>query len=326
MMGELERTDLELLSHLLKARGRAVEIVFFLHKHHTSPRQIDRSVDNLVRHGCRIERDMREVRMVESGLGVWSDYLKHALPAKPARAVEVYQSTTSTQDLAKSRAKTPLVVLADQQTGGRGRLGRRWHAPAGTGVLLSMTHTPAASESGSIDRASFLTAVAVAQAIERLTGRGLIQIKWPNDLTVGRRKLAGILVEAVNHGLKSPTTLVIGVGINVDLTREHLADMPAELRPIVTSFAMQGWQADRLLVAEHVITQIERNLQDPDVPLLVDEWRVRNLFRDQSIRLACEGRSVTGTVIDLDPDAGLIVRRDSGEIVHLPAATTTVLT
>jgi biotin-(acetyl-CoA carboxylase) ligase len=58
---------------------------------------------------------------------------------------------------------------------------------------------------------------------------------------------------------------------------------------------------------------------------LVDAWRVRNLFRDQSIRLACEGRTITGSVIDLDPDDGLIVRRDSGEIVHVPAATTTVL-
>lgn len=324
MTSDLKRAELDLLGHLLRAHGRPVEFDFFIHEYSTTPKQINRCIDQLIRHGCRIERDIQSAWLIESGLGVWADYLQHALPSKPQHDIEVYTKTASTQDIAKSRADKPLLVLADEQTGGRGRLGRRWLAPPGTGLLFSMTHTPPPDAPDTIDRASFLTAVAVAQAIEHVTGHGLIQIKWPNDLTIGRRKLAGILVETVSQGPKSPPSLVIGVGINVGLTREHIRTMPQELRPLITSFACEGWQADRLLVAEHVIAQIDRNLREPNIRVLVDEWRVRNLFRDQPIKLANGGQTITGTVIDLDPDAGLIVRRDSGEIVHLPAATTTV--
>lgn len=323
MTGDLGRAELETLGHLLRACGRPVELDFLIHEYRTTAKQINHSIDQLIRHGCRIERDMQSAWLIGSGLGVWSDYLKYALADSPPRDIEVYQKTASTQDLAKARADKPLLVLADEQTGGRGRLGRPWLAPPGTGLLFSMTHTPDAPNT--IDRVAFLTAVAVAQAIEHVTGHGLIQIKWPNDLTVGRRKLAGILVETVSRGPKSPPSLVIGVGINVGLTREHINTMPPELRQSVTSFACEGWQADRLLVAEHVISRIDHNLRERNIPALVDEWRVRNLFRDQSIRLANAGHTITGTVMDLDPDDGLIVRRDSGEIVHLPAATTTVL-
>lgn len=325
MTGDLERADLELLGHLLRACGRPVELDYFIHEHRATPERINRSVEQLIRHGCRIERDMKSITLIESGLGAWSDYLQHALPDESLREIKVYQTTTSTQDLAKLRASKPLVVLANEQTGGRGRLGRRWLAPPGTGLLFSLTHTPPPDAPNTIDRVAFLTAVAVARAIEHVTGHGLIQIKWPNDLTVGRRKLAGILVETVSRGPNLPPSLVIGVGINVGLTPEHISTMPEELRHIVTSFACEGWQADRLHVAEHVIARIEQNLRDPNVPVLVDEWRVRNLFRDQSIKLANGGQTITGTVMDLDPDDGLIVRRDSGEIIHLPAATTTVL-
>lgn len=328
MSGDLGRAELETLRHLLRAHGRPVGFDFFAHEYRASPGQINRGIDQLIRHGCRIERDMQSAWLIDSGLGVWSDYLKHALPDVHPREIEVYQTTTSTQDLAKLRANKPLVILANEQTGGRGRLGRRWLAPPGAGLLFSMTHTPSADQpggAGTIDRVAFLTAVAVAQAIERVTGHGPIQIKWPNDLTVGRRKLAGILVETVSQGPRSPASLVIGVGINVGLTREHIHTMPEELRPLITSFACQGWHADRLHVAENVIAQIDRNLRDPNIPVLVDQWRARNLFRDQPIKLANAGRTITGTVMDLDPDDGLIVRRDSGEIVHLPAATTTVL-
>jgi BirA family biotin operon repressor/biotin-[acetyl-CoA-carboxylase] ligase len=325
MTGDLARAELETLGHLLSACGRPVELDFLIDEYRTTPKQINHCIDQLIRHGCRIERDMQSAWLIGSGLGVWSDYLNHALTDSPPRDIEVYQKTASTQDIAKSRAGKPLIVLADEQTGGRGRLGRRWLAPPGTGLLFSMTHTPPLDAPDTIDRVAFLTAVAVAQAIEHVTGHGLIQIKWPNDLTVGRRKLAGILVETVSQGPKSPPSLVIGVGINVGLTREHIHTMPPELQPSVTSFACEGWPADRLYLAEHVIARIDRNLGERNIPALVDEWRVRNLFRDQSIRLANAGRTITGTVMDLDPDDGLIVRRDSGEIVHLPAATTTVL-
>ncbi len=287
--------------------------------------QIATSLHNLTKYGCEIERDANSAELIRSGLGVWADYLQSTLITKQPYTIEVYNSTNSTQDLVKSRANEHLLIFADEQTAGRGRLGRSWIAPPGTGLLFSMTHSLSPDRPDSIDRISFLAAVAVAQAIERITEHDLIQIRWPNDIYVDHRKLAGILVETVQPKGSSATVAIIGIGINVDLTKTQLSEMSQELRSLVTSFEIEGWRADRLYIAEQVISQIEHHLRVPNIPLLVDEWRVRNLHREQTLKLKSNGQTITGTVIDLDPDHGLIVRRDTGEIVHLPAATTSVL-
>lgn len=325
MTAGLKPADLDTLGVLLRSNGQPVDLGFFMNEFGAAPRDVDRSVGRLIHHGCTIERDIHAVRLRETGLGVWKDYLQHALPEQSRRSVEVYQTTGSTQDLVKARAGRPLMILADEQTAGRGRLGRRWLAPRGAGLLFSMTHKLPPDQIDSIDRVSFLTAVALAQAIERITGHGPVQIRWPNDIYVDHRKLAGILVETVQPADAANATAVIGIGINVGLTHDHLAELPAELRSRVTSFAMLGWPVDRLHLAEQVIAQIDRNLHARDVPLLVDEWRIRNLHRAQTLQVKANGQTITGTVIDLDPDHGLMVRRDTGEIVHLPAATTSVL-
>ncbi len=325
MTVDLKSADLDILSTLLNANGQPVRLDFFLQEFRVTQKSVDRSIEELIRHGCAIERDMHTIHLIQAGLGVWTDYLQHVLPEQSQRSVEVYQTTASTQDLVKAQADKSVVIFADEQTAGRGRLGRQWLAPKGVGLLFSMTHILPTDQLGSIDRVSFLTAVALAQAIESITGHGPIQIRWPNDIYVDHRKLAGILVEIVQPAGSASATAVIGIGINVGLTEDHLAEMPAELRSRVTSFAMLGWSVDRLLIAEKVIAQIDRNLHAQDASRLVDEWRVRNLHREQTLKLKSNGQTITGTVIDLDPDHGLIVRRDTGEIVHLPAATTTIL-
>jgi BirA family biotin operon repressor/biotin-[acetyl-CoA-carboxylase] ligase len=325
MTADLKPAELSTLGTLLSFKCQPVEYGYFMQEFGATQKHIDQSVARLIQHGCEIEQDMHSVRLIHTGLGVWTDYIQHALPKISQRCVEVYQTTGSTQDLVKAKAGKSAVIFADEQTAGRGRLGRQWIAPGGTGLLFSMTHTLPQDRPESIDRLSFLTAVALAQAIERITGHCPVQIRWPNDIYVNHRKLAGILVETVHPSGSANATAVIGIGINVGLTQEHLADVPAELRTRVTSFAMLGWPIDRLHIAERVIAQIDRNLHAQDVSLLVDEWRVRNLHQARTLRLKADGQTISGTVIDLDPDHGLIVRRDTGEIVHLPAATTSVL-
>ncbi len=325
MTADLRPADLDTLGALLRSTGQPVELGYFMQEYGATPSGVDRSVAVLIRHGCVIERGMHAVRLIQTGLGVWTDYLQHTLPKQSQRCVEVYQATASTQDLVKTRADESVVIFADEQAAGRGRLGRQWLAPRGAGLLFSMTHKLPAGRPDSIDRVSFLTAVAIAQAIESITDQGPVQIRWPNDLYMGNRKLAGILVETVQPAGSSTATAVIGIGINVGLTPKQIAEMPTELRSRVTSFAALGWSVDRLLIAKKVIAQIDRNLHARDVTPFVDQWRARNLHRAQTIKVKAAGKIISGTVIDLDPDHGLIVRRDTGEIVHLPAATTTVL-
>jgi len=249
-------------------------------------------------------------------LSDWADYLEAQLGG--TRRVEVYRRTASTQDLAKARATQPLLIVADHQTAGRGRLGRSWEAPPGCAALLSLTHRLNPSR-GTLDRVSFLSALGVARAVERLAGGLRVGIKWPNDLMIQSRKLAGILVETVGHHA------VIGVGINVWLRREDLDAMPDELRDRVTSLAMLGHHVARVAVIAEAVKQIDACLSAEDVRPLVAEWRDRSVLSHQRLTLRSGGQPITGSVVDLDPEAGLIVRRDSGELVTLPAATTTVV-
>jgi len=251
----------------------------------------------------------------------------------------VYESTTSTQDLARKRFESMgaesdgSVIIAGNQTSGRGRLGRSWTAPPGTGVLFSLIHAPeGAAHSGTlnVDRLVLVTAVAVAQGIDNACGPDPlnITIKWPNDLMVGNKKIGGILVETVSTQSSGGTAraAIIGVGVNVGFKAEHLSTVPADVADRVTSLALHHRSIDRLDVLDRIIEQMEKALYQTDLNVLLEQWRRRSTMLGIHTRLLSEGREISGQVIDIDPLEGLIVRTSSGEIVHLRAATTSVIT
>jgi BirA family biotin operon repressor/biotin-[acetyl-CoA-carboxylase] ligase len=317
-------SELVLLGALLRSPA-GVDLGFLRWEYRFSADDVAQIVARLRTQGCDIvPAGPSSYRLRHSGLEVWQEYLACALGEEGIkRKVIVYRQTPSTQDIARQQTETPVAVLADHQTAGRGRLGRRWLAPPGTSILLSMTHLCSADDD-SPDCVQCIAAVAVAQALERLTGRNLIQIKWPNDLVVAGRKLAGILVETFDTGARGRMA-VIGVGINIAPPPPDSAALPAELRSRIVCLRDLGCQADRLHVAAQVIIQVDRLLASPQRSLLLDEWRCRNLMRDQRVVFQSDGRRIAGEVVDLDYRDGLIVRTDEGELVHLHAATTTVL-
>jgi BirA family biotin operon repressor/biotin-[acetyl-CoA-carboxylase] ligase len=312
----LTQDDLQVLNALLRSPA-GVDLEF---------PQARRNVLLLQTRGCDIVASgPRSYRLLRTGLEVWQDYLAYALAQEGLpRKVLVYRQTPSTQDIARQQPDAPVAVLADHQTAGRGRLGRPWLAPPATSVLLSMTHPCPTPAEDSIDWVQCVAAVAIAQALERLSGRSLIQIKWPNDLIVDGRKLAGILVETTDTGARGRMA-VIGVGINVAPPPPDSTAVPPDLRPRMIHLHDLGCQADRLHVAERVIVHLDQLLRAPHRKLLLDEWRCRNLMGDQRAVFQCDGRRIAGQVVDLDHREGLIVRTDWGELVHLHAATTTVL-
>jgi len=312
-MHSLVEADLQILDSLLQGKGDAFDF---------EPSVVAESVQRLNRQGCQIiQHPNATYQLIECALEVWSDYLTARLCCKPRRTVEVYRQTASTQDIAKHRAQEHLAILADEQTAGRGRLGRTWTAPSGAAVLMSLTFALDGKQHRSLDRLALVAAVAVAQAIEQLTGHPLVHVKWPNDLIVNGRKIAGILIETTS----SHNAAIIGIGINVALTREQLAALPVDIRDKTTSFVLCGWQEHRLRVAAVVIDAIDQLMANPHPRDMVDQWRRRSVLHDGEVCFCTDGHQIIGTAIDLDPDDGLIVRRTTGELIHLHAATTTIV-
>ncbi|MCW2745370.1 MAG: ligase [Mycobacterium sp.] len=252
-----------------------------------------------------------------------ADALRAAVtaPGSRWREVVVLDRTSSTNTVAaeRSRAGAPegLVVLAEEQTAGRGRLDRRWTSPPGSGVTLSVLLRPApellARRGGWLP---LLAGLAVAAAARRCGVDAAL--KWPNDVLVGDRKLAGVLAEVVDGAV------VVGIGLNVTTTPEELpADRPA------TSLLLAGASTtDRLTVTTVLLGELadaygqwERR---PDE--LAERYQAgcTTLGRPVSISLP-GGTTVTGTAERIDEAGRLVIDGTAyaaGDVVHLRPADT----
>lgn len=233
-----------------------------------------------------------------------------------ARRVLYFETTGSTNDVAASLAadgtEEGTVIIADAQTAGRGRRGRTWFSPPGAGLYVSVILAP--SRSSAAERAvSLLTiaaGVALAEAVEHVSGLAP-SIKWPNDLIVERRKLAGILAEGVAQpaatGLRA---VVLGYGINVGA-----AAFPPDLADRVTSLDTElGRSVDRaMLCAESLATLTERyhDLIAGRFDAILDAWRAR-AYGSRGARVEWDTVSGvrTGVTEGIDDMGALLVRID----------------
>lgn len=332
MTGEDSSIDPRLLDLLLRARS-PVPIARLCKCGNLSNARLSDELERLRDAGCRVEVDPTgHARLLHSGLGVWVDYLRWRGAGRST--VEVYRRTTSTQDVARRliadhrRGAHGALVVADEQTAGRGRMGRHWRAPPGAAALLSyvwMTNT--GREGVTTDRLLFAVAVAVCEALDAVSDSNLrdVRIRWPNDVLIEGRKVAGILVESLSIGVNDSSAAVIGIGVNVGLTQEQTRDRMADLTDI-TSLAMCGIGADRLLVVAEIVSHMERALNESDAATLLERWRRRSTVIDRHVTIAHNGKTTRGQVIDLHPHEGLIVRTNEGQLVHFPAETSTIMT
>lgn len=324
-----------LLDKLLRSPGQPVTIHALSQATGLSIPAVHEELTRLNAAGCELESHPHQgVTLHRTGAGSWTDYLQWRLG--PHRPIVVFSRTASTQDAAKRQlgfhgpAAHSCAVIADEQYAGRGRLGRTWAAPPGSAVTMSLVHVAATSNTGqpsplSVDHLIFATAVAVAQGIEAAVDHKLeTRIKWPNDILIDGQKIAGILVETVTLTGGRPAA-VIGVGINVGSTPD-LSVIDTHRGPrTATSLFDQGQRVDRLRVMGEVLTAMDHALTLEDPSPLVEQWRHRSVLQAQSISFQTPEGIVTGRVMDIDPHEGLIVRSDSGAILHLPAATTSVM-
>jgi len=231
------------------------------------------------------------------------------------RDVTVVPQTGSTNadllEQARAGAAEGLVLVAEEQTAGRGRLGRTWSAPPRAALTFSVLLRPAGVPPSQLGWLPLLTGVAVAAAVRGQAGVPA-SLKWPNDVLVGERKLAGILAEA--HG----DAVVVGVGLNVTLSQDEL---PV---PTATSlFIEDAKSADRAELLAAILTGLARRYQDwragPDDAGLRQDYLRWCATIGREVRVELPGGAVlTGTAEDVD-DAGRLVVRAPGNLVAVGA-------
>jgi BirA family transcriptional regulator, biotin operon repressor / biotin---[acetyl-CoA-carboxylase] ligase len=243
-------------------------------------------------------------------------------PRWVGRRVAVWNRVSSTNDVAsraaRSRTNDGLVVLAEDQTSGRGRRGRSWVAPARTSVLMSVLLFPP-EPLASPAWLTALGAVAAAEVVEAWTGR-CATIKWPNDVRVAGCKIAGVLVE---RGLGA----VIGIGLNVN---NNADDFPPALRGQCTSLRLlTGEPADRSEVARALVARLD-DLYDRGRTLgpgaLGTLWRTRFEPLGRLVRVQTASETLTGHLLDADLLDGLTLASTDGPPGRIPALDVVALT
>ena len=222
------------------------------------------------------------------------------------RRIICLATTASTMDVARDEAVASAphgaVVIAEAQTAGRGRFGRRWVSPAGKNLYLTVILRP---DAGRLRALSMIVPLAVCRAVEALTTLRPV-IKWPNDVLLGQRKLAGVLIEGESSGAEVMYALA-GIGLNVN----DPIDDP-EIASIATSLSRElGEETSRETVLAALLNEIE-DAYDAPPDDVYSGWRSRIATLGQSVRLTFRDDVHEGVAEDVDTEGSLILRLADG--------------
>ena len=217
------------------------------------------------------------------------------------------------KELAGKGAPEGTVVVAEEQTGGRGRLGRGWDSPAGKGILLSILFRPPLAPSQT-PLFTLLAAGAVAGVIKAHLPALKPGIKWPNDLLLGQRKVCGILTE-----MKAESDLlhylITGIGLNVNCQEK---DFPPELQQSATSLYLQNNKiaVSRQKLAAGILQEIDRLYRvflDGGTDQIINTWKKYNITLGNRVAVRTLQGVFAGRAADLDSDGALLVEDKNGK-------------
>lgn len=289
-------------------------------------RERGQTIETSPAHGVRLVSPVRlDANLIERGLGT----------RVVGRSVICFPAVDSTNDVAFEASREGesggLVVLTEHQRRGRGRLGRRWQSPPGANVLMSVLLVDAALPQEAVTVASGL---AVAQGVEDACGLPC-QLKWPNDVCIDGRKIAGVLVEVRTRSAAASLEIrrahgagrrcvIVGIGINA-----NASPPPGEVeRPATDLAAHTHAPVERIEVVRAVLRRLDHWVEEVGrgrMEELHTEWVRRCGMLNQRLTVLSAGRKYVGQVLDVDPLRGLVLRGDEGQTLRLPAETTTVL-
>jgi BirA family biotin operon repressor/biotin-[acetyl-CoA-carboxylase] ligase len=238
------------------------------------------------------------------------------------RKIVYYESLASTMDearrLARGGAPEGTVIIAEKQTGGRGRLRRTWLAPEGN-IAMSVVLRPRAED---LPFLIMITSLAVARAIEAVTGMKP-GIKWPNDVLLNGKKVCGILIENEVRG-KEVLFTVIGTGINVALRVEEHPDISGTATGLSEA---AGREVSRVEVAKGVLQEMDRLYRLlPDGGHIFKEWKKRLETLGRRVTATSGTEVIEGMAEDVDGTGALLLRRDDGSLATVVVGDVTLKT
>lgn len=281
---------------------------------------ISKIVNELRDRGIEIESDKQKgYRLLKRYDIITEDMIKRQLGTiYIGKNLVVLQKVDSTNNYAKELARKGAphgtVVIAEEQTNGRGRLGRSFNSPANSGLYYSVIIRP----DYSIEMAQLITscaAVAVAETIDELYNTDT-KIKWVNDIFLGGKKVCGILTEAsVSCEAGKLEYAVIGIGINVFDMRDSA---PPELKDVATSLeAETGRRLPRSCIAATLSKNLEKELKKIRSRKFIPVYKSKSNLIGKRVSVTMNGEEIQAEAVDIDLNANLIIKLDGGNLEHI---------
>ena len=235
------------------------------------------------------------------------------------REIQVFEQTTSTNDvverLARDGVKEGIVVFAEGQTKGRGRLGRKWISPSRKGLWFSLLLRPNLRPQETT-RLTIVAATALRRAIEAHTGLKAV-VKWPNDILVGNKKVAGILTE-LSAELDHIRYVIVGIGVDVNV---NAGDFPSDVRKLATSLKIEaGAGFSRAALAVAILREIDSDyarLGSGQFSALAAEWEEHCQTIGQNVSIRVGSRQLKGRAEALGEEGALLLRTDHGHLERI---------
>lgn len=279
-----------------------------------------KQINNLKEEGYVIESAHSQgYQLIEKPDIISAEELKILLNGTFTKEINIFKELSSTNDFAKTRANEgspeATLVVAEKQSSGRGRMGRPWVAPAGSGIWLSLVLRPAIMPAQAA-QLTFVSAVAVCQAVREFTGLKAT-IKWPNDLMLEDKKICGILTELsaeidrINH-------VVVGIGLNVNQKKE---DFSSDIRDKATSlFLASGRRYRRLDLLVNILKiydDIYHKYQKQGFSYILEKWRELNSTLGYDVNVISQEETYHGQAVDIDEEGQLVVKTSYGELRYV---------
>lgn len=253
-------------------------------------------------------------KLVEIPDLVTAEEVRSVLDTKTfGRALYAYEEVDSTNVVAKKKAREGAtegtVVIADSQTGGKGRLGKVWHSPGGLGVWMSIIVRPEIPPQD-VSGITLVAGLAICKTIGRMTGLPAY-IKWPNDIVVNGKKVCGILTE-MSAEMDRVNYVIIGMGINVNTT-----DFPEELQEIGTSLKMESGKNYRRrdIVAQLLMffeMYYKQYIQEKSLEGILEAYKPLCITLKNDVRIIDRDNAYWATPLDIDGRGSLIVEKEDG--------------